>query len=149
MGGRRESRELVLMSAPRATLHALARGLSIALLLAIGAPAVGRAEAAATEVSGGCVHDATLETAVARALRRRVREIEPTSGARIEIGFGCPAAPELSRVTALMAHGHGGVVSLVDVDGTRGGSGQVLGLRLHPAATPALSGPEPILDRAS
>ena len=137
------------MSAPRATLHALARGLSMALLLAIGAPGAGRAEATATEVGGGCVHDAALETAVARALRRRVRDIEPTSGARIEISFGCPAAPELSRVTALSAHGHGGFVSLVDVDGTSGGAGQVLALRLHPAATPALSGPAPLLDRAS
>jgi len=137
------------MAARRATLRALANGLSLGLLLAIGAPGAARAEAAATEAGGGCVHDAALETAVARALRRRVLEIEPTSGGRIEISFGCPAAPELSRVTALMAHGHGGFVSLVDVDATSGAAGQVLGLRLHPAATPALSGPAPTLVRAS
>lgn len=140
-----------MRSARRATLRLLVNGFSVGLLIAMSLPGGGRADAAATggDSGAGCAHDRALESSVARALRKKVREIEPASGARVEITFGCPTLPELEGVTALQAHGHGGFVSLIDVQGRSRGGAEVLRVRLQPASTPKLGDPAPAIARAT
>ncbi len=105
--------------------------------------------APASPGGAGCAHDAALEAAVARALRKRVRDLEATPGARIEISFGCPAVSEPHHVTALIAHGHGGSLSMLDLDTAReSAASEVRALRLQPARAPELAGRPPQITRA-
>jgi hypothetical protein len=134
------------MREPRAALRTAATALLMGVLVA---PGISWAEAEpappppAAAAGAGCVHDSALEAAVTRALKKKVRDIEPTRGAEIEIAIGCPVVPDARHVTALAAHGHGGFLSALDldVDHGPGNVGEVRALRLQPAAAPALGGP--------
>lgn len=137
-----------MMFRPWASRGARARALLVGLLVVAGAPTPAGAQTAPGAAAGGCVHDATLEAAVARALRKKIRELEPSAGARVQITFGCPALVEIQRATALAAHGHGGFVSLVDVDRAGEAGSQTVALRLRPSPAD-LGGPAPAILRAT
>jgi hypothetical protein len=128
-----------LIRAPRAALRLAASALVIGLLAAAPAAAAG----------GDCTHDTALEAAVSGTLRKKVQDIQPNPRARIEITFGCPAVSEPHQITALLAHGHGGFVSVFDLDHGSGGAVEARALRLQPTATPTLGGPPPKLAAAT
>jgi len=137
-----------LSRAPGAARRLAAGAVTMGVLAAMGAPGGARAETPPA-AGGACAHDAALEALVARTLRKKVLDIQPNPGVRIEIAFGCPAVARPHQATALAAHGHGGFVSVIDLDldPGAGGAAAVRALRLRPIAAPALGGPPPSVTR--